>query len=275
MNTVQLQEYITKALSAGSSVEQIKQTLLAAGWQLPVIEPIIAQLTQTTPQTSPQNADSSSSTPIQQTTQPIKQGMTTIVKIALVLLGTGIILILVYMFLMSVGKSIYHSPKTPFSQKETSSEQFIGLTTKDNPYRTYLSARYTVKGKPFQSHTKLFDYSVMITDSQGEQIITNGGTYEHSESSSDSDKKTLLSIGNETIFLPLKDFQIAKNDTVKLSLIIAVPDSLASNFTLTDWDLEIKGQVLKPSPLFIAAGAICIVISALLLLLFGRKSKSK
>lgn len=279
MNNLQIQEYVRNAIASGSSIDQIRQNLLGAGWQQSVIEPYlinqassVSQIVQPTPTTNPTVPNTITYSNTQTIVEPSKPKVSTITKVALGILGLGAIFIVAFIILTTIGKSVYVSPKTDFSQNDIQKEQNLDLTTADNPYRVFLYARYTIKGKPFGISNKLFDYNISITDDQGGQIATTNGTYEYHERSSSSDSKTNLSIQNSNITLPIKDFQIKKDGNYKIVAKLAVPESLDSNFTLSDWNYEIKGKVLTPPPFLIIFGFILIAVSFILLFISRKKS---
>lgn len=280
MNNSQIQEYIRSAIASGSSIDQIRQDLLGAGWQQSVIEPYLinqsssaSQIVQPTPTTNPTVFNTTTYSNNQTIVEPSKPKVSTITKVALGILGLGVIFIAAFIVLTAIGKSVYVSPKTDFSQNDIQKEQNLDLTTADNPYRVFLYARYAIKGEPFGISNKLFDYNVSIADDQGGQIATANGTYEYHERSSSSDSKTDLSIQNSKITLPIKDFQIKESGNYKIVAKLTVPESLDSNFTLSDWNYEIKGKVLTPPPLLIISGFILVAVSFILFFI-SKKKKS-
>lgn len=279
MNNLQIQEYIRNAIASGYSTDQIRQALLGAGWQQSVIEPYLinqassaSQTVQPTPTTNPTMPNTTTYPNTQTIAEPSKPKVSTITKVALGILGLGVIFIVAFIILSTIGKSVYVSPKTDFSQNDIQKEQNLDLTTADNPYRVFLYARYIVKGKPFSISNKLFDYNISIADDQGSQIATTNGTYEYHETSSSSDSKTDLSVENSNITLPIKDFRIEKNGNYKIVAKLAVPESLDSNFTLSNWNYGIKGKVLTPPPLLIISGFILVAVSFILFFISRKKS---
>ncbi|MDO8609709.1 MAG: hypothetical protein Q7R95_04120 [bacterium] len=278
MNNLQLQEYVRKSIASGFSMDQIRQKLLAVGWQQSVIEPYlinqdssVSQVFQPTPTTNPTVTNT---TEVKTIAESGKPKMSVIKKAAFILLGIGVVLIVTFMALTFIGKSVFISPKNNFSQKDIQNEQNLDLTTADNPYRIFLYARYAVKGKPFGISNKLFDYNISIADNQGSQIATSNGTYKYHKTSSSSDSQTSLSVQNSNITLSMKDFRIEKNGNYKIIAKLAVPESLDSNFTLSDWNYEIKGKVLTPPPLLVISGFIMLVVSFILFLISRKKSYS-
>lgn len=278
MDNSQPQKYIREAIDSGSSINQIRQDLLSAGWPQSVIEPYLTNQTTSTNQAvqPPSSVSSVVSTTqtysnAQSITEPSKPKTSIVTKIALGALGLGVVLIVIFMILINIGKSIYVSPKTDFSQNNIQKELNLDLTTTDNPYRIFLYAKYIVKGKPYGIDNKLFDYNISITNDQGGQIVTTNGTYEYHKTSSSSDNKTSLSTQNINTTLPTKDFQIKNNGNYKVVAKIAIPESLDSNFTLSDWNFEIKGKVLTPPPFLIFIGIMLVIVS--FILLFSSRKK--
>jgi hypothetical protein len=278
MDNSQIQDYIRNAISTGSSIDQIRQALLNAGWQASVIEPYLANhgnpATEVV-QASPANIPTVTNTVIPNTQNiddVAKSKKSILPKIAILLLVFGVILIAVFAVLGTLGKSIYVSPKTNFASKEVQNEQSLNLTKVDNPYRVFLYANFTVKGKPIGINNKLFDYNISLTDEGGNKVSTGNGSYDYHNSSSSSDNKTGLSIENSNISLPIKDFQIKNDGNYHIIVKLAVPDSLDSEFTLSNWNYQVKGKVLTPSPILIVSGFALVFVSVILLLI-GRKKK--
>lgn len=281
MDNLQIQEYIRNAIASGYSIEKIRQDLLSAGWQQSVIEPYLINIASSTSQiiqpsstTNPTIPNTATHSNTQTIAEPSKPKISTLTKIALGLLGLGAIFIVTFIILTTIGKSVYISPKTNFTQNDIQNEQNINLTIADNPYRIFLYARYIVKGKPFDLRNKLFDYNISITDDQDSQIATTNGSYTYHDSSSSSESKTNLSIENSHIILPLKVFQIEKNGNYKILAKLAVPQSLDSNFTLSDWNYEIKGKVLTPTPYLLISGFILFFVSFILFVIDRKKKAS-
>jgi len=279
MDNSQPQKYIREAILSGSSIDQIRQDLLGAGWPQSIIEPYLTNQTTSSGQSaqpptlaSPTISTTQTYSNNQSITNINKPKVSTNTKVALGALGLGVIFIVVFIILTTIGKSIYISPKTDFSQNNTQKELNLNLTTADNPYRIFLYAKYVVRGKPFGIDSKLFDYNISIIDSQGGKVVATNGTYDYHKTSSSSDNKTSLSVQNSSITLPIKDFKIEKSDNYKVVVKLAVLESLDSNFTLSNWNFEIKGKVLTPPPFLIFIGIMLVIVS--FILLFSSRKKS-
>jgi hypothetical protein len=284
MNDQRIQGYIQSAIAQGFSLDQIRQNLLSAGWQRSVIEPYlinqtspvsqspVSQIVQPTPTVDQTLANTTidSSTPLTTESSQLKTPM--MVKAALGMLGLGVIFVAIFIILSNLGKKVYLSPKTDFSQNNIQKEQDLDLTTQDNPYRIFLHVSYTVKGDPLGTGKKLFDYNFSVVDDLGDQMVTTNGTYEyHKRSSSD---ETSLSTQNINITLPIETFQVEKNGSYKIVTELAVPKSLDSNFSLSDWNYELKGKVLSPPSFLIISGIILIAL-ALILFFINKKKQSQ
>ena len=89
------------------------------------------------------------------------------------------------------GKEIFKSENIAIS-KETPYTNEITLSKSGVPYRVFISAGYTVNGRPFDSSgNKLFDYVFDLTDVSKSNVVTKNGSFSYSSSSSDDDKTAI------------------------------------------------------------------------------------
>ena len=137
----QLRSYINTMRSQGKSDSEIKNALLAAGWNKAVVDVYFKQK---------------------------KPNTNLFLPLILLIFGLLILIISFFVTYMS-GQTVFTSTKKPFT---TSSSDPMSFAMKDNPYRTILNVNFTKIGTLITSKNRLFDYQLDVTDKDSNSVIS-------------------------------------------------------------------------------------------------------